>query len=120
MINKGQLVVLPYLAVKDLPGLQISPPGVIPQCDCRPCWIVDHSWWDINADTLPLAAMDAMQFGHAHNQILCKILLSNPLLGPVYLIKLDILVMAFIGLPSTLMTYQNWGSPSPWPPMKTR
>jgi hypothetical protein len=62
MINKGQWVVLPYLAVKDLPSLQISPPGVVPQCKCRLRWIVDYSWWDINADTLPLMAMDAMQF----------------------------------------------------------
>jgi hypothetical protein len=31
-----------------------------------------------------------MQFRHALYQILCKILLSNPLLGLVYLIKLDI------------------------------
>jgi hypothetical protein len=31
-----------------------------------------------------------MQFGNALDQILCKILLSNILLGPVYLIKLDI------------------------------
>jgi hypothetical protein len=90
MINKGQWVVLPYSAVKDLPGLQISPPRVAPQRDRRQRWIVDYSWWDVNADTLPLAAMDAMQFGHALDQILCKILLSNPLLGPFYLIKLDI------------------------------
>ncbi len=30
------------------------------------------------------------QFGHALDRILCKILLSNPLLGPVYLSKLNI------------------------------
>jgi hypothetical protein len=90
MINKGQWVVLPYLAVKDLPSLRISPPGVVPQCNCRLCWIVNYSWWDVNADTLPLVAMDAMQFGHALDQILRKILLSNFSLGPVYLIKLDI------------------------------
>jgi hypothetical protein len=64
MINKGQWVVLPYLAVKDLPGLRISPPGVIPQCNCCPRWIVDYSWWDVNANTLPFVAMEAMQFGH--------------------------------------------------------
>ena len=36
MINKGQWIVLPYSAVKHLPGLRISPPGVIPQRDRRP------------------------------------------------------------------------------------
>ena len=33
MIEKGQWVVLPVMVVKDLPGLRLSPPGVIPQCD---------------------------------------------------------------------------------------
>jgi hypothetical protein len=51
---------------------------------------VDYSWWDVNYDTLPLAAIEAMQYGHALERILWEILLSNPSLGPVYLIKLDI------------------------------
>ncbi len=90
MINKGQWVVLPYSAVRHLPGLRISPPGVIPQRDRRPRWIINYSWWDVKADTLPLAAMDAMQFGHALDRILREILLANPAFGLVYLIKLDI------------------------------
>ena len=51
---------------------------------------MDYSWWDVNDDTLPLAAMESMQFGHALDHILRKILLANPAFGPVYLIKLDI------------------------------
>ncbi|KAL3816142.1 hypothetical protein ACHAXA_001629 [Cyclostephanos tholiformis] len=90
MINKGQWVVLPFSSVRHLPGLRISPPGVIPQRDRRPRWIVDYSWWDVNADTLPLAAMELMQFGHALDRILREILLANPAFGPVHLIKLDI------------------------------
>ena len=31
MINKGQWIILPYSAVKHLPGLRVSPPGVVPQ-----------------------------------------------------------------------------------------
>ena len=34
--------------------------------------------------------MEAMQYGHALDRILWEIFLSNPSLGPVYLIKLDI------------------------------
>ncbi|KAL3822497.1 hypothetical protein ACHAXA_002515 [Cyclostephanos tholiformis] len=90
MINKGQWVVLPFSSVRHLPGLRISPPGVIPQRDRRPRWIVDYSWWDVNANTLPLAAMESMQFGHALDRILREILLANPAFGPVHLIKLDI------------------------------
>jgi hypothetical protein len=90
MINKGQWLVLPYSAVHALPRLRIPPPGVIPQRDRRPHWIVDYSWWTFNSDTLPLAALDSMQFGHALDRILREILLSNPAFGPVFLMKLDI------------------------------
>ena len=70
MISKGQWIVLPNLSVKDLPGLQISPPGVVPQHNRQPRWICDNSWWGINANTLPLAAKESMQFGHALDFIL--------------------------------------------------
>ena len=57
MIQKGQWVILPANSVVDLPGLQISPPGVIPQRERRPHWICDYTWYGVNADTLPLVAM---------------------------------------------------------------
>ena len=90
MMSRGQWLVLPYSAVKDLPGLRLSPPGVVPQRNRRPRWICDYSWWGINADTLPLAAKESMQFGHALDRILREILLADPAHGPVYLIKIDI------------------------------
>jgi hypothetical protein len=90
MINKGQWIVLPYSAVQHLPGLRVSPPGVVPQREHQPRWICDYSLWDVNADTLPLTTMEAMQFSHALECILHEILLANPSFGPVYLIKLDI------------------------------
>ena len=90
MMSRGQWLVLPYSAVKDLPGLRLSPPGVVPQRNRRPRWICDYSWWGINANTLPLAAKESMQFGHALDRILREILLADPKNGPVYLIKIDI------------------------------
>ena len=36
MLLKSQWVVLPAADVVDLPGLRISPPGVVPQHDRRP------------------------------------------------------------------------------------
>ena len=90
MISKGQWLVLPASAVMDLPGLRVSPPGVVPQRDRRPRWICDYSWWGVNDDTLPLAPMEAMQFGHALDRILREILLANPAFGPVRLMKVDI------------------------------
>jgi Reverse transcriptase (RNA-dependent DNA polymerase). len=91
MIQKGRWTILPYSVVKDLSNLRLSPPGVVPQRDRRPRWIVvDYSFYGINQETLPLIAEDAMQFGHALARILRHILLADPQHGPVYLLKLDI------------------------------
>jgi Reverse transcriptase (RNA-dependent DNA polymerase). len=90
MIQKGQWTILPYSVVEQLPNLRISPPGVVPQRDRRPRWIVDYSFYGINQETLPLVADDAMQFGHTLDRILRHILLADPQHGPVYLLKLDI------------------------------
>ena len=90
MINKEQWVVLPYSAAKDLPGLRLSPPGVVPQRGRRPRWICDYTWSGVNQDTTPLAPKDAMQFGHALDRFLRELLLADPALGPLYLLKLDI------------------------------
>ena len=43
MIAKAYWVVLPADAVKDLPGLRISPPGVVSQLGRCPRSIVDYS-----------------------------------------------------------------------------
>ena len=48
-------VILPAADVAHLPGLRISPPGVIPQRDQRPRWICDYTWLQINEETFPLA-----------------------------------------------------------------
>ena len=90
MIQKGQWVILPATMAMELEGLRLSPPGVIPQRDRRPRWICDYTWSGVNHDTLPLAAMEAMQFGHALERILREILLANPAHGPVKLNKTDL------------------------------
>ena len=90
MIRKEQWVVLPYQVANQLPNLRLSPPGVVPQRDRRPRWIVDYSFSGVNQDTLPLAPSEAMQFGHTLDRLLREILLANPDLGPVYMMKVDI------------------------------
>ena len=65
MILKSQWVVLPAEDMANLPGLRISPLGVVPQRDQRPRWICDYTWSEVNKDSLPLAPLEAMQFGHA-------------------------------------------------------
>jgi hypothetical protein len=90
MINKDQWTILPFSVAKQLPSLRLSPPGVVPQRERRPRWICDYSFYDVNAETLPLAALESMQFGHALDRILRHILLANPHIGPVYLMKVDL------------------------------
>ena len=90
MIKKDQWVILPYSVVKSLPGLRISPPGCVPQRDRRPRWICDYSFYEVNQDTLPIAALESMQFGHALERILRHILIANPAYGPTYLMKVDL------------------------------
>ena len=90
MIEKNQWVILPFEDAKELVGLRISPPGCVPQRDRRPRWICDYSFYDVNQETIELFAEDAMQFGHALERFLRQILLADPALGPVLIMKLDI------------------------------
>ena len=90
MIKKGQWIVIPFSLAKELSNLRLSPPGVVPQRDRRPRWIVDYSWYNVNQDTLPLAPNEAMQFGHALDRFFRELLLADPLQGPTFMIKLDI------------------------------
>ena len=91
MICKEQeCVVLPASAIADLPNVCISPPGCVPQRKRGPRWICDYSWSDVNAETLNLAAKESMQFGHALDRIPHEILLADPALGPIQLMKIDI------------------------------
>ena len=89
MIRKGQWVVLPFSVAKTLPGLRLSPPGAVEQRDRRPRWIGDYSFYGVNDETIPLAALESMQFGHALERFLRELLLANPALGPVHLAKTD-------------------------------
>jgi hypothetical protein len=90
MIRKNQWTILPFSVVKQFKDMRLSPPGVVPQRDRRPRWIVDYSFYGINEETLPLVAEDAMQFGQTLHRILRHILLADHRHGPIYIIKIDI------------------------------
>ena len=49
-----------------------------------------YPWSEVNQDTVPLAPMDAMQYGKALDRIVREILVSNPKYGPVKLSKTDL------------------------------
>ena len=89
-INKGFWLLLPYRVIRNLPGLRIAPVGVVPQHSRRPRLICDYSFHGQNADTLPIAPMEAMQFGRALERYLRRIVLADPRFGPVKMIKVDL------------------------------
>lgn len=90
MIEKQYWVVLPYRLVRSLPNLRISPLGVVPQRGRRPRTIVDYSFYGLNEQTTKMARPEAMQFGHALERVLRKILAADPKHGPVYMLKIDL------------------------------
>ena len=65
MIDKQQWTVLPAHLVLDLPGLRLSPLGLVPQRGRRDRMISDYSFFGVNADTLRLAPPESMQFGRS-------------------------------------------------------
>jgi hypothetical protein len=89
-VNKGFFTLLPWRLVKHLPGLRVSPLGIIPQRARRPRLIVDYSFYGINAETVKLAPNEAMQFGRTLERTLQQIRHADPIHGPVYLSKVDL------------------------------
>jgi len=82
--------VVPYKSVRRLPGLKISPAGVVPQRNRRPRTIIDYAFSGVGPATLQVAAPHAMQFGRAFQRILQRIAYANPRFGPVHLLKIDL------------------------------
>ena len=78
MILRHQWIVLPYEQVKDLPGLRLSPIGVVPQRTRRPRTIVDYSFHGVNDDTCRLAPGEAMRFGKAFQRLIESIVKADP------------------------------------------
>ena len=64
--QKGFWMLLPYEAVKALPGLRLSLLGVVPQRERRPRVIVDYSFYDLNLEMVKLSPSESMQFGKAN------------------------------------------------------
>ena len=89
-VDKKFWTILPYRLVRDLRDLRLSPLGVVPQRNRRPRLIVDLSFFMVNQETLPVAPAEAMQFVRALQRLLQRILLADPVHGPVYIAKIDI------------------------------
>ena len=90
MLRKGQWMVLPYNAVRNMPNLRLSPIGVVPQRERRPRTIVDYTFFGVNDETLPLTAPESMQFGKTLQRVFQAIVQADPRHGPVHLTKVDV------------------------------
>ena len=90
MVKKKYWIILPAEDILPLPGLMLSPLGVVPQAERRPRIICDYTFNGVNPDTLSRAPQDAMQFSHTLRRILWKLANANPKYGPVYMGKYDL------------------------------
>jgi hypothetical protein len=90
MATKGHWLRLPYHVARGLPGLHLSPLGVVPQAERRPRTIVDYTYSNVNQATVKQAPAEAMQFGRTLHRVLQSIVYADPRGDPVHLFKLDI------------------------------
>ena len=95
MCKRHHTMVLPLSVAKTIEGARASPPGVIPQKDRRPrtvCDLTDAASPEpgVNPSTVPLAPMEAMQFGQALRRLLFQIHRADRRWGPVYIAKDDV------------------------------
>ena len=89
MVASSHFVVLPYAEVKHVPGLRVSPPGVVPQVDRRDRTVIDYSHSGINVESVPIAPTQSMQFGRTLERLFRQLVLADPRFGHVYWIKVD-------------------------------
>ena len=90
MIEKQQWIILPAELVKKLPGLRLSPLGLVPQRGRRDRMICDYSYFGVNSETFELAPKEAMQFGRTLLRLLHRIYYADPSFGPVYISKINL------------------------------
>ena len=89
MEGKGQWVVLSYSVAQYLSGLRIGIilPVVKEERDRRPRWLGSYIYSNSNYKTLPIAALSAMQYGRTLERIIREVVIVDPALGPIYILK---------------------------------
>ena len=90
MVGKGQWAVMPCLVAKELTGLGLIPPGVKEERDRRPRWLGNYSYYNLNAENSPIAALSAMKYGRALDGLIREVVTADSTLGPVYVLKADV------------------------------
>ena len=80
-------MLLPYSLSNYLLILRLSPPGAKEEHYWRPKWVNNYSYYNINADTLPIAALSAMQYGRVLDCLIRDVVIVDPVLVPIYVLK---------------------------------
>jgi hypothetical protein len=73
----GYWTVVPYKTLRRHPALRLSPAGVVPQHNRRPRPIIDYSYYDLNAQAVPLAPEHAMQLGATFQRLIQRLTYCN-------------------------------------------
>ena len=75
---------------KELPGLSLSLSGVKYERDRRPKWPGDYSYSNLNSKMLHISTFYAMQYGRDLDRLIREVIIANPALGPVHVLKVDV------------------------------
>ena len=86
----GNIFIIPWVDVWDLPGFWISPLGFIPQEDRRPRIIYNYLWIGLNVAVLRQAPAEVVQFAQTLPRLLRTILDADPQGGPVFMSKIEL------------------------------
>ena len=91
IVVKEQWVIFPYSVTKELQGIRLRPLGVKEDRDWQSRCLGDYSYSYLNSETLPIAIMPTMQYGRALERLIKEVVISNPALGPVHILKADVI-----------------------------
>ena len=89
-IQAGNIVAFPYDTISYLEGMWISPVTALLKDVRRSHLILYLMWSDLNKDVTTLAPQEAMLLGGILKRVIEHILVADPRLSPVYLIKVDL------------------------------
>jgi len=81
-VQIGHWAVLPASAILHHLQLQLSPAGVVPQCERQPRPIMDYTFSGVNQSSIPLFPKQAMQFGKTLQRLLQRIVYLTLSLAP--------------------------------------
>ena len=90
VVGKWHWVVLPYSVAKELPGLRLSLQGLKEERDRWLWWLEYSSYSNLNYKNVPISALSAMQYGRFLDQLIREVVISDPALGPVHALKVDV------------------------------